>query len=124
MCRISVYHLCQEKTFVAEYKFPYYEGEVSECTYFKAARLGLFYQLYYQGLNKIVVLAVGALLLTNLLTVLVKMVYSFIQNGGDMSSGWAEFTREMRSALAFFRCCCGGYPTKKRDYNLVGQDEE
>lgn len=32
ICRLSIYHMCQEQALVTEYRYPYYEGNVAECT--------------------------------------------------------------------------------------------
>ena len=123
VCRISVYHLCQEKRLVTEHSFPYYEGDVGECEYITAPIRTLIYRLYFQGWNKIVVLTAMALLLTNVLTVAVKMVYWFVKYG-DFYRGWNVFAREMSSTLAFCSCCfCGlcRHKSNDRDYELIEQ---
>ena len=117
VCKISVYHLCQGKTFVTEHTFVYNEGDVPECTYEKVAAIkSLFVNLWFTGPNQVLSFMTISLLSIVILSLLAKMAILFSKH--DTEYGWALFVEELKSVFWFCACCCQKC-CKKENYKLM-----
>lgn len=80
-CRLSIYHMCQERGMVKEYSYPYMEGHVDTCTYLKATRKFNLMQVMDDDFIKYLLIAIVFFLSINISMVIAKIIYIMSANG-------------------------------------------
>lgn len=99
-CRLSIYHLCQHKSKVMEYSFPYYEGNAEECIQPEETSLSLSAITRHSTIVTSFFVFIS-MVFTVCFTFTVKFVVMLVRHGSH--DGPALFKDDVSSAFWF--CC-------------------
>ena len=104
-CRLSVYHMCQERALVAEYTYPYFEGDVEECivskSYYVATRAHASSSL--NGSIKIAILVFVCTIFLSLFTLSVRSAILAKHLGSEI--GNITIRDEVQEVISSVFCC-------------------
>jgi len=107
-CRLSIYHMCQERGLVETYEYNYFEGNIGECIKKRAFNLrDLFEDAYIEKLSIFCLF----LILSGFTLLLIKFLILIISNG------FHEGCSMMHGELKVF--CCHSNTNDYTDYAIV-----